>query len=128
MKFVAKHMMLVVLVLAAIQVGAQNWNASATNRRNSFPNSLELQVKNSIELFPNPVEDFLQVKILNSELQDVKFEMHSIIGNVVHIETEEVSTNTYRIPVESFASGYYFLVIKDDVTRFNKAMKFLKKD
>lgn len=118
----------IMLTFGSLQSMAQTATTSTPTAEPTFLNEPQLEIKNSIELFPNPVEDYLQVKIVNSELQDVKFEMHSIIGNVVHIETEETGADSYRIPVESFASGYYFLVVKDDVTRFNKAFKFLKKD
>ena len=112
----------------SFDTAAQDEVAPQQTAESPFAQDPQFQAKNTIELFPNPVEDYLQIKILNNELEDVRFEMHSIIGNVVQIETEEVGQDAYRIPVESFASGYYFLVVKDDVTRFSKAFKFLKKD
>ncbi len=110
------------------ELSAQNSLATQQSAETPFVNEPKLQAVNTVELFPNPVKDYLQIKILNSKLEDVKFEMHSIIGNVVQIETEELGLDSYRIPVESFASGYYFLVVKDDETRYSKAFKFLKKD
>lgn len=91
-------------------------------------NETELQVESQIEIYPNPVVEYLHVRIDRSELVNLTFEMHSLIGNDVQIEVEEIGGNAFRIPVENFANGYYFIVIKDDVTRFNKAFKFLKKD
>jgi hypothetical protein len=116
------------LLIAPLSAISQTSTGTQQTAETPFSSDPQLQLKNTIELFPNPVEDYLQIKILNSELQDVKFEMHSIIGNAVQIETEEVGKDSYRIPVESFTNGYYFLVVKDDITRFSKAFKFLKKD
>ncbi len=127
MKNAALKILCAILFLSSHAI-AQISTGTTQSAETPFINEPNLQAKTNIEIFPNPVEDYLQVKILNSELHDVKFEMHSIIGNVVQIETEEVSDDTYRIAVESLASGYYFLVVKDDLTRFNQAHKFLKKD
>lgn len=110
------------------KLSAQNSVTLQQSAETPFVNEPKLEVVNTVELFPNPVEDYLQIKILNSSLKNVKFEMHSIIGNVVQVETEQLGLDSYRIPVESFASGYYFLVVKDDETRYSKAFKFLKKD
>ena len=117
-----------ILALCLTELSAQSTTTSPQAAETPFINDPKLQVKNTIELFPNPVEDYLHVKIVNSELSDVKFEMHSIIGNVIDIETEQIGSDDFRIPVETFASGYYFLVVKDDGTRFSKAFKFLKKN
>ncbi len=126
------HSILAILLILTFsfnyKLSAQNPLTLQQSAETPFVNEPKLQAVNTIELFPNPVEDYLQIKILNSSLERVKFEMHSIIGNVVQIETEYLEMDSYRIPVESFASGYYFLVVKDDETRFSKAFKFLKKD
>ena len=86
-----------------------------------------IEIKNQIEYYPNPTTDFLIVEIRNSELNNVEFEMHSIIGNNVSIFPEEIGRDKFKIDVKQFATGYYFLVIKDDVNRFKEARKFLKK-
>lgn len=125
---IAIYISLYFLLIAPFQAMSQTVNGTQQTAETPFSSDPKLHLKNTIELFPNPVEDYLQIKILNSELKDVQFEMHSIIGNAVQIETEDLGKDSYRIPVESFASGYYFLVIKDDITRFSKAVKFLKKD
>ena len=82
---------------------------------------------NQIELFPNPASDFIFVKIKDSNLSDVKIELRSMIGNRLTIDIEKVGINQYRIPLKNFATGYYFVVVKDEFSRFNKAYKILKK-
>lgn len=86
----------------------------------------KIDPSNHIEIYPNPAADYIVVQITNSSLEDVEFELHSIIGNKMEIYPEELTNSKYRIPVKEFASGYYFLVVKDEFTRFKKAYKFLK--
>lgn len=86
-------------------------------------NSLQ---ENQIELYPNPAVDYLIVEISNSSINNVEFELHSMIGNKIRIEPENIGDHRYRIPLKDFSSGYYFLIVKDEFSRFKKAYKFLK--
>jgi len=85
-----------------------------------------LDQENKIDIYPNPAVEYLIVQISSSDLENAEFEMHSIIGNKMNIDVRELGNGKYRIPVESFSTGYYFLVVKDEETRFKKAYKFLK--
>jgi len=120
--------LLTILLGSAYDTSAQSRKRELQSAENAYFNSAQLELSNKVEIFPNPVEDFLQVQILNSTLINLEFEMHSIIGNVIQIEMEEIGNDTYHIPVDGLTPGYYFLVIKDDETRFSEAFKFLKKD
>jgi len=91
-----------------------------------FRHTAGIDMKNQIEIYPNPAVDFLMIEIKDSDLANVEFEMHSIIGNTIKIEPEEVAKDTYKISVKNFNSGYYFLIVKDEYTRYKKAIKFLK--
>ena len=82
--------------------------------------------ENVIDIYPNPAVRFLIVNIENSTMESTKFELHSIIGNQMTIKIQDLGQDRYRIPVEHFATGYYFLVVKDEETRFKRAYKFLK--
>lgn len=82
---------------------------------------------NIIDIYPNPSIDYLVVNISNSNLVNTKFEIHSVIGNDVDVIVEAIGKDRYRIDVKEFASGYYFLVIKDENSQFKRALKFLKK-
>ena len=82
---------------------------------------------NTIEIYPNPSVKYLIVEIENSKLNNVEFEIRSIIGNKLNVIPESIGSDKYRFNVQQFAPGYYFLVIKDDNTQFKQAHKFLKK-
>lgn len=85
-----------------------------------------LQIETEIELYPNPAIDFLTITLKNSQLKDAQFEMYNIIGNKLKLEIEMVSSDSYKINVKEFHSGYYLLIIKDPISRYNKAFKFRK--
>lgn len=86
----------------------------------------ESTAKNKIEIFPNPAVEYIYIKIHNSDLENIEMELFNIIGNSLSFDLEEIETNSYRIKVEDFPPGYYLLMIKDPIKRFNQAFKFHK--
>ncbi len=104
---------------------AQTTNGESVNPEINFSNQ-SLSAENRLEVYPNPAVEFIIIEFENSSLENVEFEMHSIIGNRIEISYETLSQDKYRIPVKELASGYYFLVVKDEMSRFKKAYKFLK--
>lgn len=121
-------------ILSLLIVLSTSWSVSGQDRANGniqtenpIIQQASIDIKNQIEVYPNPAVEFLIVEIDNSDLVDTQFEMHSLIGNEIIIDPEEIGYNLYRIPVKNFATGYYFLVVKDEISRYKKAFKFLKK-
>lgn len=78
-----------------------------------------------ISIYPNPAVEYIVIE-LDQSLNNASFELNSMIGNRILVEPEELGFGKYRITLKDFATGYYFLVVKDEATRFNKAIKFLK--
>ena len=105
---------------------AQEANDNVVSTETAFYNHNVDLNKNRIELYPNPAVDYIVVHIDNSTLENAEFELHSLIGNEIKIEAEEIGNGRYRIPVKNYATGYYFIVVKDENTRFKKAFRFLK--
>jgi len=85
-----------------------------------------LQIVTEVELYPNPAIEFLTITLKNSQLKDVQFEMYNIIGNKLNLELDVLSSDSYKINVKELHSGYYLLIIKDPISRYNKAFKFRK--
>ena len=83
--------------------------------------------KTNIELYPNPAVDFLVVHVANTNLNNVEIELRSMIGNKIRIQPESLGGNRYRIPLKDFATGYYFVIIKDEFARFKESYKILKR-
>jgi hypothetical protein len=83
-----------------------------------------VNIKNPVEFYPNPVEQYLTVSIDREQLKNVEFEVYNIIGNSHNIEVEDLSRSQFKIHLNSFKSGYYLLVVKDKENRVSHAYKF----
>ncbi len=81
--------------------------------------------RDKISVYPNPAVEYLMVQI-EGEVSNATFELNSMIGNRLQVQPEEVGVGKYKIPVKELATGYYFLIVKDEEKRFKKAFKFLK--
>ena len=82
--------------------------------------------ENKIQIYPNPVVNDLFIQISNPTLKNVEIELHSIIGNQLTIRVQDLGNGRYKIPVDGFSTGYYFLIVIDEDARFKRAYKFLK--
>ncbi len=100
--------------------------AQSIGELDRFSNEV-LESRNEVKLFPNPSVEYLNVTIANSDLENVTFTVHNIIGNVVEVEVEEVGPSDYKVNVEDLPTGYYLLAIKDEKKHFQETYKFLKK-
>lgn len=92
----------------------------------SFGNEL-LEQKNTVEIYPNPSVDFLNVKIDNANLEKTELVVYSIIGSKYNVEIEKTEKFQFKLDVRDLPPGYYLLSIKDPVTEFSKTFKFLKR-
>ncbi|GJM59788.1 MULTISPECIES: T9SS type A sorting domain-containing protein [Persicobacter] len=93
---------------------------------NALPLGLRT-VNDRVEVYPNPNNDVLHVKLDNINVNSLEMEVFNIIGNNIKIDAEEVIKNRYyRIDTHDFQPGYYLLVLKDPKTRFNKAIRIKK--
>jgi hypothetical protein len=87
--------------------------------------SVNVEIK--VDIYPNPATDYLTVELSDANVQNVRFELRSMIGTTIRISPEKIGFNQYRIPLKEYATGYYFLIVQDDRVRFKKAYKFLKR-
>lgn len=105
-------------------------NSALDNNKSELPilKKESLQLSMDVELYPNPTVDFLNITLKNSNLKNVEFEMYNVIGNKIDFELDAVNGVSYKINVKDFNPGYYLLIIKDPISRYNKAFKFRKQD
>ena len=80
-----------------------------------------------IQLYPNPAVEYLIVRFSEPQAQTVKLTIHSIIGNPVEVDRENVDQHEIRIRVKDLPSGYYFLAVKNEQTNQRSSFKFLKR-
>lgn len=118
------HNKLLIISLGLLLCGAAHAQGSSYGQEKSaFTSTLQ---ENKIDIYPNPAVEYLIVQISNSTLDKMEFEMHSIIGNQMTFKAQDLGEGRFRIPVDNFATGYYFLIVKDENARFKRAFKFLK--
>ncbi len=103
-------------------------NVTIDENKSEFPKlkTESLQQITDVELYPNPTMDFLNITLKNSQLEKVQFEMYNIIGNRLEFDLDEINASKYKINVKNLHSGYYLLIVRDPVSRYNKAFKFHK--
>ncbi len=110
------------LIVGALAANAQN------NTAIEMPDVSGQSLKQpfNIEMFPNPSVDFLNIAVSDPELKNPQFEMFTAIGNKLTFDVEKEGSTNYKINVQKFTPGYYLLIIRDPVTRMNRAFKFRK--
>ena len=118
---------MITLTLLGYCALAQNQQNQNLRTESPIIQQASIDIKNQIEVYPNPAIEYIIIEIQNSNLVDTEFEMHSLIGNQINILPEEIGLNRYRIQVKDLSTGYYFLVVKDEISRYKRAFKFLKK-
>lgn len=77
-------------------------------------------------VYPNPAVEYLHLKFEQPVAKEVVLELHSIIGNILEIETEVVDDYEVRVRVKDLPSGYYLMDVKKPGMTHH-AFKFLKR-
>ena len=80
-----------------------------------------------VQMYPNPASDYLTVKLPTPNAGTVQLAMHSVIGNSLTIEREQIDAYEVRLRVKDLPSGYYFLSIKEETSGLKASYKFLKR-
>lgn len=122
--------LLIFLTLFSIALTIYGQQIAESNKKGQQNAEVKVNVVNDanlVEIYPNPATNFLNINLSDSELKNVSFELYDIIGNKVNIETQELASDKYRIPVEKLHMGYYVLIVTDAQSRYKKAFKFSKK-
>ena len=102
---------------------AQDWSDENQNIRNQLPNNFDSI--NLIGIYPNPATDYIIIEIRSPELHNIRFALTSMIGNEIEITPELLGDYRFRLGLSNYPSGFYFLVIQDDLSQFKKAFRFL---
>lgn len=76
-----------------------------------------------IEVYPNPTEDILNIKIINKENSFKKIILFDIQGKI--LLTKILQNNETELNLSSFACGIYILKIYD--SNISKTFKIIKK-
>jgi hypothetical protein len=101
-------------------VTGEGWEAyyySTTAGLNDY-NALD----NSIQLYPNPASDMINIELKNPERQEIKIELLSSTGKIVHKINEIMSSGNVKksIDLTNIPDGIYFLRILSDQETINR--------
>ena len=90
-------------------------------------NAQELKNEFKFDIYPNPASEFVILESNTKNIQDFNFQINSIIGNKINISSNIISNNKIKFSVKEISSGYYFIIVANDKSKYKKALKFLKK-
>jgi hypothetical protein len=116
-----KHVIVVGMMIFIAHAGfSQNRDEAV------FPQERTEQVK-SIQLYPNPATEILNVKFEMPLAKRVRLTVNNIIGNVLEVETEVIDEYELQLKVRDLPSGFYLLSFRDNETGLKSTLKFLKR-
>ena len=81
----------------------------------------------SVEIFPNPATEFVNVKFTAPIANKIKLSLHNVIGNTMEMETEILDEHIIKIRVKDLATGYYLITVKDEHLNMSSTYKFIKR-
>lgn len=81
----------------------------------------------SVEIFPNPATEFVNVKFTAPIANKVRLTVHNVIGNTMELETEVIDEHEIKLRVKDLATGYYLISVKDEHVNLSSTYKFLKR-
>jgi hypothetical protein len=97
------------------------------DRDGAFTYSKVIAVKNNhnlitLELFPNPVSDMLQVQLPSVRKETVQITITDAVGRTFYIKQQSLNegNNAISIPVMQLSKGTYYLIIETQDGRQSK--------
>ena len=87
----------------------------------------ETAIISSLELFPNPVEDELQLQFISKQNEAIQFSIVDVTGKILsrQIIKAVAGSNIVLFPVSNLASGAYFLKMGSEES--TNALRFIVK-
>lgn len=117
-----RNLYLIVTLLIAIAstaaVGQVNYKAPQEH--------LNTQTK-QLEVFPNPVIDYVHIKHQELNAEKVTVTVYNLIGNELKVETEVLNEHEIRLRFKDLDSGYYLISVQDQRTQNRTTFKIVKR-
>jgi hypothetical protein len=79
----------------------------------------------NIDVYPNPAEDYIYVKMDNKSSEDVTLSVMSFIGNKMNTSSEKINNGLYKLNIRNIPSGHYYVLLSVGTEKHIK--KFIKK-
>lgn len=90
----------------------------------SVPNNLISQGDTKISVYPNPIQDFLNI---TTSSKSVHYELYNILGQTVKINGTITDNNTITISLSHLSNGLYLLKTEDE-DKTLKSFRILKNE
>lgn len=107
------------------------WNLTVDNSGNfsvtsiSIPNkSTEITSDYEVNIYPNPTDDLLIVKIDDQIIQMVDIEIYNLTGKMIFMKN--FKSNTFEINTSDLSTGTYLIKLKDQEGNLLKTEMFVK--
>ena len=123
------------LLTAGIWIATLSWVIASDTVATAIPfgSSYILTVDQDAPVYPNPARDhiFFRLSDGNVATDDFSIEIRNILGNKMPVRLERTNSDTYRINLNNYPSGYYLLVLQceqcgSEQGRHEEIHKFLK--
>jgi hypothetical protein len=98
----------------------ENSNSVSDACNLTLSHSENVMPENSIQIYPNPVNQFLNIDMDVNLDSEIKIEVSDISGRVIHNHSKLDCSNHYMIDVSNYPKGIYFVNIlssKNSLTR-----------
>jgi len=66
----------------------------------------------AVELFPNPVQNLLNIRLENDQPESLKFQLTDALGRMIK-EVKVESNGSYQIDIKTLDSGIYYYIFVD---------------
>ena len=70
-----------------------------------------LLTTHSIQLYPNPVKDLLNINITNTEAKRFKVDVQSLDGRLIETSNQQVEYGRISLNISHLPSGLYILIL-----------------
>lgn len=119
--------MLSMLLISQISVNTL-FSKSNTNSNEPFTKEIvsdtKFEIVDELDVYPNPADDYLYVKLEKAVKQEIKLEVMSFIGNKMNTSSEKIESDLYKLSFRNIPAGHYYVIISYGSTKEMK--KFLK--
>lgn len=127
MKKIIFTFVLSLLLISQISVNML-FSKSTDNTNDSFTkeivSDIEFEIIEKLDVYPNPADDYIYVKLEKGVKQEIKLEVMSFIGNKMNASSEKIEDDLYKLSLRNIPSGHYYVIISYGNTKEMK--KFLK--
>lgn len=119
--------MIAVVLISQISVNylfsnPNNFNNEISNKE--IVSNTNFEILDKLDVYPNPADDYIYVKLEEVVEKGLKIEVMSFIGNKMNTSSEKVEKNLFKVNLRNIPSGHYYVMITHGEVKEIK--KFLK--